>query len=477
MGEKVHGSHYRHCHFSRFQRHLREETAALARLFEEEGFSLRHGTAGFELEAWLVDAEGIPVPANEAFLAGMEGALVSPELSRFNFELNTIPHPLEAGALERFAEDLAGGWNRSRGVARTLGLDPVMIGILPTVTEDMLAPANMSRQDRFHALNEQLIRLRRGRPIQLDIRGAERLCTSHLDVMTEAATTSLQIHLQLDPRRAVRYYNAAQILAAPLVAVSANSPFLFGHRLWQETRIPLYEQTVAGGILGPPEEPRLQRVTFGDGYLRGSLMALFRENLERYPVLLPVTAESESASFFHLRLHNGTIWRWNRPLVGFDPDGTPHLRIEHRPVPAGPTVPDMVANAALFQGLMRQLAESEEPPEARLPFATARDNFYAAARSGLEARVTWLDGRTGPARTLLTETLLPQARQGLRALDCGPGETDRYLGILRDRVRTGQTGAFWQVAHAEAHGRHFGDLVAAYRERQESGRPVHDWPP
>jgi gamma-glutamyl:cysteine ligase YbdK (ATP-grasp superfamily) len=477
MGDKVHGTHFRHVHFRRFTRQLQAETAELEALFAEEGFSRSHGTAGFELEAWLIDAAGCPAAANEPFLANMGEGLATPELSRFNFELNTPPRPLSGQALGRIAADLAQGWSRSREVAGGLGLSPLMIGILPTVTERMLAPANMSRLDRFHALNEQLIRLRRGRPIQLDIQGPERLRTSHLDVMLEAATTSFQIHLQLAPERAVRYYNAAQILAAPLVAVSANAPFLFGHRLWQESRIPLYEQTVAGGILGPPQEPGLRRVTFGDAYLETSLMELFRENRQRYPVLLPITQEPDPSPLFHLRLHNGTIWRWNRPLVGFDDDGTPHLRIEHRPLPAGPSIPDMAANAALFYGLIRALGETAEPPEARLPFTTARANFYAAARDGLQARITWLDGTSGPAASLLTEHLLPQAREGLIALGCDPGEVATYLGILRDRIRTGQTGAAWQVAHAEAHHRDFRELVAAYLARQESGRPVHDWPP
>jgi hypothetical protein len=292
--------------------------------------------------------------------------------------------------------------------------------------------------------------------------------------MLEAATTSFQIHLQVAREKAVRYYNAMQILSAPMVAISANSPLLFGKRLWQETRIPLFEQAVAiGGIAGAALGP-LRRVSFGSGYARHSLMEVFRENAEHFPLLLPVELDEASETLSHLRLHNGTIWRWNRPLIGFDADGTPHMRIEHRVIPSGPTVLDTIANCAFFYGLAYALAEQPEPPEQQLEFPRVRDNFYAAARYGLNASVTWLDGRHGRVGELL-QHLLPLAQRGLEALGCDAGDRDTYLSVIEQRLLTGQTGAAWQLGYLDRHGGDLAALVGAYQEWQNSGRPVHQW--
>jgi gamma-glutamyl:cysteine ligase YbdK (ATP-grasp superfamily) len=222
--------------------------------------------------------------------------------------------------------------------------------------------------------------------------------------MLEAATTSFQLHLKIHPRDAVHAYNAGIILSAPMVAATANSPYLFGHDLWDETRIPLFEQSVAVGGMADASHGPLRRVTFGSGYARESIMECFVENEQHYPVMLPMQFHDGLEQMSRLRLHNGTIWRWNRPLIGFDYDGIPHLRIEHRVVPGGPTIVDAIANAALFFGLMQVLIDAVEPAEPRIPFATARDNFYAAARYGLDARITWYDGEKGTLRSLLLHT-------------------------------------------------------------------------
>lgn len=476
MGQEISGSHFRKQDFSLFAQRLREETALLRQCFEQRTLSQRHAIGGFELEAWLVDAQGEPAPINERYLERLgDTALYSPELSRFNIEINSSPLALEGDALERMQRELESNWARCREVAQQMDADLVMVGILPTLRDTMLTLHNMSRKERYRALNEQVLRLRRGKPLRLDIVGEQHLVSLHRDVMLEAATTSFQIHLQVAQDKAVRYYNAMQILSAPMVAISANSPLLFGMRLWQETRIPLFEQAVAtGGIAGGASGP-LKRVSFGSGYARRSMMELFAENAEHFPLLLPADLGGEAASFNHLRLHNGTIWRWNRPLVGFDEDATPHLRIEHRVIPSGPTILDTMANAAFFFGLTRALAEQEEAPETRLEFFQARDNFYAAARYGLNAQVTWLDGRRGRMAELLYP-LLELAREGLLGLGCESHLAEYYLSIIAQRLRNGQTGAAWQLRYLERHGDDMRALVAAYRKQQESGRPVHRWP-
>lgn len=475
MGQEIESARFNKQDFIRFGKSLAEETALMQKWFDEHRFSERHAVGGFELEAWLVDRQGEPAPINEEYLALLgDSALYSPELSRFNIEINSSPQAIEGDALERMQRELQANWGRCQQVAQELGADLLMIGTLPTLRESMLTLANMSRMERYRALNEQVLRLRGGRPLELDIVGEEHLQTVHGDVMLEAATTSFQIHLQVDQDKAVRYFNAAQIVSAAMVAISANSPLLFGKRLWQETRIPLFEQAVAvGGIDGGAFGP-LRRVSFGSGYVRQSLMELFLENAEHFPLLLPVALTEDSTQLPHLRLHNGTIWRWNRPLVGFDEDGRPHLRIEHRVVSAGPSVVDTMANAAFFYGLIASLAEQEMPPEQHLEFFQARDNLYAAARYGIQAPVVWFDGWRGRMSELLPQ-LIPLARQGLELLGCATSVSDYYLSIIEQRLQTRQTGAAWQLAYLDRHGGDLTEMVAAYRERQESGKPVHAW--
>jgi hypothetical protein len=475
MGQEIQSGRFNKHDFELFARHLRDETELLGRWFGEGRLSHQHGVGGFELEAWLVDEYGRPAPVNREFMDLANDALVSPELSLFNIELNSTPQMVAGDALRVMHRELQANWARCGRVAERLGAQLVMIGILPTIAEQMLTLENMSHMQRYRALNEQVLRLRGGRPLSLDIQGAEHLRTEHGDVMLEAATTSFQIHLQVALEKAVRYFNTMVILSAPMVAATTNSPLLFGRHLWRETRIPLFEQAVSvGGFAGAAFGP-VRRVTFGTGYARRSLMEFFRENLEHYPLLLPVALEEGAERLAHLRLHNGTIWRWNRPLIGFDADGGPHLRIEHRVVPAGPTVLDSIANAALFFGLAPMLAEQAEPPESLLDFARARENFYAAAKHGLQAQVTWLDGRHGSMCELLREDLLPLARRGLARLGCDPADIDLYLGVIEGRLANGQTGAQWQLDYRTIHGADLEGLVAAYRLRQESGAPVHEW--
>jgi hypothetical protein len=258
------------------------------------------------------------------------------------------------------------------------------------------------------------------------------------------------------------------------VAVSANSPYLFGKNLWAETRIPLFEQSVEVGGYEDTMHGPLRRVSFGSGYVRHSLMECFTENLEHYPVLLPTHFDTPPEELQHLRLHNGTLWRWNRPLIGFH-NGCPHLRIEHRVVPAGPTVVDAVANAAFYYGLAYALCLQETPPEQQMGFAQARDNFYACAQHGLDAHLVWLDGNKRQLQSLLLKTILPQAAQGLAALGISRGDVDRYLGIIEGRVQNACNGASWQRAFVAKYGPDMHALLAAYLERQQSGVPVHEW--
>ncbi len=474
MGQEIDEARFSRQDFTTFHQRLSEETALLAKWFKQDRFDPGPPVAGFELEAWLVDARLRPAPVNAQFIEHLGSPLVFPELATFNVEFNIEPLPLRGHILSRMADGLRQTWRQARRTAHEMQLELAMIGILPTVRDADLSPANLSAMNRYHALNAEILRLRGGRPLRLDIHGHDILRAEHGDVMLESATTSFQIHLQIPPQLAVRAYNASIIASAPLVAVSANSPYLFGHDLWAETRIPLFEQSVEVGGYEENAHGPMRRVSFGSGYARATLQEVFTENLEHFPVLLPVLFDEPPERLAHLRLHNGTLWRWNRPLIGFS-DGRPHLRIEQRVTPAGPSIADTVANAAFFYGLCQALSQRPEAPETQLPFAIARDNFYAAARHGLDAHITWLDGNKQPAQSLLLKTLLPLAAQGLAALGIDRGDAEHYLGIIESRVKNACNGAAWQRAYVARFGPHMPGLLAAYLERQESGLPVHEW--
>lgn len=471
MGEEIPRSFFDAEDFDRFASRLREETQLFSTLskkrrLSEEGFAI-----GFEIEAWLLDHGFLPQPVNDRFLEKLSHPLVVPELSRFNVELNSAPLAMEGDVLSRAGANLSDLWARCNAVAHGLDTNMVMIGTLPIIRDGDLTPANMSSLKRFEALNNEILRQRGGRPVVVDIAGEEHLHSEHRDVMLEAAATSFQIHLKTPAGVAHRYYNASIMASAPLLAASVNAPFLFRRRLWQETRIPLFEQSIAlrnfDGTRG--------RVTFGAGYADATLFDVLAENIETYPVLLPIAFDEPVDELRHMRLHNGTIWRWNRPLVGFEADGTPHFRIEHRTLPSGPTIIDMIANAAFYFGLVRDMVDTGFDESRALSFADARANFYEAARHGLDAALTWPGAGHVAAPDLLLEALIPAAHRGLAAFGVDADDRALYLGIIEARVRSRQTGSAWQRAELDRRGGDFNELMSVYCERQRSAIPVHQW--
>jgi hypothetical protein len=470
MGQEIASSQFDAQDYRAFAERLRAETELLARWFADGTLECEQVTGGFELEAWLVGPDMGPAPRAEALLARLDDPCVVPELATFNAEINGTATELSGDALSRLARGLESTLGRCNAAAAELDARLALIGILPTVAPAHLTVAHMTPRARYRALNERILALRHERPLTLEIEGRDRLHLEWQDVMLESAATSFQIHLKVPPGLGARAYNASKVLSAPMVAIGANSPYLFGRDLWDETRVPLFEQAVSMG--GPlPQE----RVNFGFRYAERSILETFQANLDRYPVLMPQLMDEPPERLAHLRLHNGTIWRWNRPLIGFDEDGRPHLRIEHRVLPSGPTVPDCIANAALYFGALWGLIRDPEPPELRLPFLQARTGFYTSAREGLGAEIQWLDGAIHPLRAILAEDLLPRARLGLEALGLDRAEIDHWLGILKGRLALGRTGARWQRAWVERHGPDMTALTAAYLERQRAGRPVHEW--
>jgi hypothetical protein len=471
MGQEIAGGGFGEADFARFGEQLARETALLRDLHASGKLSGGGPRIGLELEAWLIDRNYFPAPHNQSFLQRLGDPFVVPELSRFNIEVNALPGTLAGEGLLAMEQHLEATWQRCVANAHEDVDTVVAIGTLPTLRESDLSLDNMTPSNRYAARNTEMIRLRDGRPLRIDIDSHheefEHLKTEHLDCMLEAATTSFQLHLQVPPADLTAHLNASMVLSGPLVALAANSPFLFGKPLWHETRIAIFEQAIeqAG------DDAALHRVTFGTGYAGDDPTTIFAENLASYPALLPIGGEND-ADFACLRLHNGTIWRWNRPIVGFDDDGTPHLRIEQRVMPAGPSVIDMVANAAFFYGAVFRLGARCAKPE--LPFEDARSNFYAAAKHGIGAELAWSDGGRYPARELLSR-LAPMAREGLREQGVAPHLIDRYLDVIDARIASGRNGATWQLEHFRRHGDLF-QLTADYLEHQRSGMPVHEWP-
>jgi len=474
MGEEIRNSQYQPDDFKQFHEKLKTETELVSQWFHDNHFSSASPVAGFELEAWLVDEQFRPSPLNDIFLKQLNDPLASPELASFNVEFNTTPRPLTRHVFSAMHAELVQLWRRSKAVASSLDIRLAMIGILPTVNDEDLNLANMSKMQRYRALNREVLHLRKGKPLVFDITGEEHLHVVHRNVMLESAATSFQIHIQVSQENAAQVYNTSLILSAPMVAISANSPFLFGKNLWSETRIPVFEQAVAIGGFEAAAFGPIRRVTLGSGYVRESLMELFTENIEHYPILLPEQFSETKEHVRHLRLHNGTIWRWNRPLIGFDEDGLPHLRIEHRVVPAGPSIIDTIANAAFYYGVLFGLCAEFNDIESRLKFDKVRDNLYRAARFGMQTQLNWLDNSTISAHELLQQ-LLSYAKIGWQQLNISEDDQHTYNSIISDRIESGMTGSKWQRAFVSRYGKDFSALLAAYLEHQESGLPVSQW--
>jgi len=475
MGEEINTRHFSSKDFTHFNQCLEAETQLLEKWFADNQFSTRGLVAGYELEAWLIDRQGMPSPSNQRFLEQANSPLLTPELAQFNVELNSEPAELKTNMLSQLEQAFKHHWQYCQQHADNLGCRLLSTGILPTLTEQHLTLKNISHLQRYRALNEQVLKQRKGEAFHLNISGHQSIKNNYHNVMLEAAATSLQLHLQIPQQQAVRYYNAAMIVSAPLVAIGANSPYLFGKDIWAETRIPLFEQSVnVGGFAGASRGP-IQRVSFGTAYAQKSLMECFTENQLHFPVLLPVNFDNKKDELKYLSLHNGTIWRWNRPLIGFDKDGTPHLRIEHRVISSGPSITDNIANMAFYYGLVHYYANLDTPPETQLEFSMTRDNFYTAAQHGIHNKINWPGCERCNIRHLILHQLLDHAEAGLNALALDKKDIEYYLGIIQSRAEHDQTGSDWQRAFVEKHGADMQRLTQTYYKNQQQGDPVHCW--
>tara|TARA_Y100000780_G_scaffold232456_1_gene264092 strand:+ start:9468 stop:10907 length:1440 start_codon:yes stop_codon:yes gene_type:complete len=459
-----------------FKAKLEEETELLRRWFSEKTFEHKSSMTGIELEAWLVDNDMMPNPTGAKFIKELGNPQIVPEISKFNFEINSSPYELSSNVFSKLHEELKSIWKDCQGWTSEHEGDPVLMGTLATLRDNMLSLDNMSPQNRYFAINDQIIKMRGGKRPTIHFEGKDELDLEFESVLVECAATSLQVHLSVSQEDAKRYYNASLIASPLMVAISANSPYFFGRELWDESRIAVFEQAVAMDCFVGKRGNLIQRVTLGDDYVKDSLMELFEQNLDHYPILLPETKETKPSEMSHIKMHNGTIWRWNRPIIGENGDGTPHLRIEHRAPSAGPTIIDSVANTAFYLGLVDYLANLENPPEDSLEFIDIQDNFYKAAKQSFYCPVRWIDGKVWDMQQLLVDELYPQVKNALIQRGIDNGDIIKYMDeVIYPRLKKGVNGARWQKAFVHMHGKKFQQLMESYLENQRKDIPVHLW--
>jgi len=472
-----------------YREKVRQCLDVFARMLRESRFENEDPQLGLEIELDLVDDDALPSMRNTQVLDAIADPRWATELGQFNLEINVPPRKLTGDAFSRLEDTVRSSLAHADKRAHDTGARLVMVGILPTLRPSDVTASAMSNNPRYRLLDEQMFAAR-GEEMQIAIEGPERLL-AHVDtIMPEAACTSVQFHLQVTPEAFGSYWNAAQAVAGVQVALAANSPFLFGRELWPETRIPLFEQVTDTR----PEELKEQgvrpRVWFGERWIT-SVFDLFEENLRYFPALLPLREDEDPVAALdrgdaprlaELTLHNGTVYRWNRPVYAVT-DGRPHLRVENRVLPSGPTTVDVVANAAFYYGVVRALAEAERPIWTRMSFSAAAENLVSGARGGIEARVYWPGMGQLPVTELVLRRLLPLAWEGLSQWGVDLADAERLLGIIEQRCLTGRTGATWQTQTVhDLSGRNdrrgaLQRMTQGYIERMASNEPVHCWAP
>ncbi len=490
MGTDIDQEEFGEQDYARFAERVGQCLSSLGQLLDQPGFGTGPVTVGAELELFLIDGAARPLPYNQAIRAVAADQRITVELNRFNLELNASPAPLAGRPFAALGGELNLLLDQVAHAARGYAGRPALIGILPTLSRADLDPGMITDTPRYRALSTGLRRLHQT-PFRIRIAGADPLELTSEDVALEAANTSFQVHLRVDPADFTRTYNAIQLATAPALAVSGNSPTFLGHRLWEETRIALFKQSVDDRPDGPRRRPA--RTGLGTGWLRGGPLELFTESSRLHHPLLPVIGNKspraagggrQAPPLDELRLHQSTVWRWNRAI--YDPALGGHLRIEMRALPAGPTVIDMLANAAFLIGLSLWLAGQDQRWTYAVPFERADHGFYRAAQHGLRAQLTWPAGFRDQARTLhagkLVTELVPAARQGLLQAGVAAAEADGLLEVISARAATGQTGSAWQrAALAAARRRHDRERALAvmfdrYLHYADTGLPVHTWP-
>jgi CBS domain-containing protein len=471
-----------------FMKALLAEVHALEILLEAGKVESGIHRIGAEQEMFLVDRAWKPATLAREILEVIDDPRFTHELGLFNLEANLSPRRLGGDCLRQLEAEAQDLYRHARETAARFDCDIALVGILPTLTKANLGLDSMVPSPRYHALNDAICALR-GSDFEFTINGIDQLSVRHNNVMLEACNTSFQVHFQVSPENFAKNYNIAQTITAPLLAAAVNSPVLLGKRLWHETRIAVFEYSIDSRSNLFQERGLKPRVHFGDRWLEESVTEIFKEDIARFRIVLTTETEEDPLGMIErgevpklnaLRLHNGTVYRWNRPCYGVN-DNVPHLRIENRVIPSGPTILDEVANAAFFYGMMAGLTEHVKDVRELMSFGEVKANFLAAAREGIRAQMNWFNDTHLPAKQLVLEQLIPLAREGLQEEGIDNDDIDRYLGILHDRVTMRRTGARWALESLEGMDststtdQRMRCLVASMVEQQSSGKPISEW--
>jgi hypothetical protein len=488
VGEEVKRTTYDRAQRSEYRRKVRLCLNVFETMLAQSRFDSDRPLTGMEIECNLVDADYQPAMSNRSVLEAIADPAFQTELGAYNIEFNVPPRPLPGHTGLDLEAEVRASLNDAEAKANSGGAHIVMIGILPTLMPEHLDDGWMSESRRYAALNDSIFSAR-GEDITIDISGPEPLSWNAATIAPESACTSMQLHLQLAPAEFAANWNAAQIIAGPQLALGANSPYFFGHQLWSETRIEVFTQSTDTRTEELKAQGVRPRVWFGERWIT-SVLDLFGENLQYFPSLLPEVSDEDPVAELaagrtpqlpELRLHNGTVYRWNRPVYDVV-DGRAHLRLENRVLPAGPTVIDMLGNSAFYYGVLRGLSEDEDPLWNRMGFLVARQNFLEAARYGIDASLLWPGRGRVAARELVLDTLLPIADEGLRRWGVDAEVRDRFLGVIEGRARAGRNGASWQVSTVRSledggmsRPAALAEMLRRYCEHMHSNEPVHTW--
>jgi len=464
-----------------FKRRLQVQLADLRGLVEQPSFSDPACSIGAELEMYLVDMQGNPAPCNSQLMQLMNNPQLQEELNKYNLEFNLSPVMAAGKPFAAMQDELQPLLTQLHNTAKQLDTQVVSIGILPTLKNEHLQRKFMTDLPRYRALTNQLSALK-GKAFCVDIHGQDSLKTTCDEVTLEGANTSFQVHLKVPADRFAAMFNAAQLITPLVLALAGNSPTFLGRKLWQETRIALFKQSIDNRIRSLTQWRQPSRVSFGQGWIREGIWELFAESVALYPPILPFLFD-EQDNFSELRLHHGTVWSWNRAI--FEPNPSGHVRIEYRTLPAGPSVIDMMANAALAIGWTVALSNHIEDYLVKLPFQYAEYNFYRAAQQGLSAEILWPYKnqhhlKEMPAH-LIIESLLPMAADGLQQLGVDSSEIDRLMSVIQRRLANGQTGSNWQLARLNQYQQSLDNetalqrTLADYIVNSTQGEAVADW--
>ena len=472
MGQEIKHTHYTKKQEGEFLSRLKEETDWLTGWIRKGDFPPSPPLCGYEAEGWIIDEKALPRALSEKLLKNLSDPHITPELSQCNFEINGNPCPVDLTLTSRLEKDFQHYWTKCSQTARRLKVRTLFIGTYPDLSQVPFGMKQIYPKNRYYAINDRIRALRK-KPAHIHIQGKDTFLLDTLNIMREAETTSLQIHLQTDFRRAKDFYNSSLIVSPVMSALCANSPYVCGKELWEESRIPLFEQVIS--LYAEDKGRRISRVGLGHGFVKRCVSELFQQNL-LHPVLLPETTDGKKEKLKRLLLHNGTVWRWNRPLMGFDENGNIHFRVEHRVPSAGPTLIDMQADILFFIGLINLTEKQIAARGINMTFQDLEESFYSACRFGLSAEIKQPDGKKYKVKELLLEKLIPSVWEELKRLSLANSSANRLINdVIKNRVESLQTGAGWQKAYIQKFGKKFNALVETYWQNQQKNIPVYQW--